>query len=36
VFTGLNDNVLMNQPLDILQRYILPAALPRLANTGSK
>lgn len=26
VFTGLNDNILMNQPLDMLQRYILPAA----------
>jgi CubicO group peptidase (beta-lactamase class C family) len=25
VFTGLNDNILMNQPLDMLQRYILPA-----------
>jgi CubicO group peptidase (beta-lactamase class C family) len=32
VFTGLNDNILMNQPLDMLQRYILPAAgaLPEL------
>jgi CubicO group peptidase (beta-lactamase class C family) len=29
VFTGLNDNILMNQPLDMLQRYILPATLPR-------
>ena len=28
VFTGLNDNVLMNQPLDMLQRYILPATVP--------
>lgn len=27
VFTSLNDNILMNQPLDILQRYILPASL---------
>jgi len=36
VFTGLNDNILMNQHLDMLQRYILPAALPPLANTGSK
>ena len=26
VFTGLNDNILINQPLDMLQRYILPAA----------
>jgi CubicO group peptidase (beta-lactamase class C family) len=24
VFTGLNDNILMNQPLDMLRRYILP------------
>lgn len=29
VFTGLNDNILINQPLDMLQRYILPAALAR-------
>jgi CubicO group peptidase (beta-lactamase class C family) len=27
VFTGLNDNKLMNQPLDMLQRYILPAVI---------
>lgn len=27
VFTGLNDNILMNQPLEMLQRYILPAEL---------
>lgn len=32
VFTGLNDNILINQPLDMLQRYILPAMLAR----GSK
>lgn len=25
VFTGLNDNILMNQPLDMLRRYILPS-----------
>jgi CubicO group peptidase (beta-lactamase class C family) len=30
VFTGWNDNELMGQPLDMLQRYILPAALPLL------
>jgi len=30
VFTGLNDNILMNQPLDMVQRYILPAAKPQL------
>lgn len=36
VFTGLNDNILMNQPLKMLQRYILPAALPQPANTESK
>ena len=28
VFTGMNDNLLMNQPLDLLKRYVLPAALP--------
>ncbi|HEY3913100.1 MAG TPA: serine hydrolase, partial [Verrucomicrobiae bacterium] len=27
VFTGLNDNKLMNQPLDMLQQYILPAVI---------
>lgn len=32
VFTGLNDNILMNQPFDMLQRYILPATLPRQAS----
>jgi CubicO group peptidase (beta-lactamase class C family) len=26
VFTGLNDNLLMNQPLDMLRRFVLPAA----------
>jgi CubicO group peptidase (beta-lactamase class C family) len=31
VFTGLNDNILMNQPLDMLQRYLLPAMSPRQA-----
>lgn len=25
VFTGANDNILMNQPLDMLRRFILPA-----------
>jgi CubicO group peptidase (beta-lactamase class C family) len=29
VFTGLNDNLLMNQPLDMVERYILPAAMPQ-------
>ena len=29
VFTGLNDNILMNQPLDMLRRYILPTTAPR-------
>jgi CubicO group peptidase (beta-lactamase class C family) len=29
VFTSLNDNILMNQPLDMVQRYILPAAMGR-------
>jgi CubicO group peptidase (beta-lactamase class C family) len=28
VFTGWNDNGLMGQPLDMLQWYILPAAMP--------
>ena len=28
VFTGWNDNQLLEQPLDMLQRYILPAAIP--------
>jgi CubicO group peptidase (beta-lactamase class C family) len=36
VFTGLNDNILMNQPLDMLQRFILPAALPHQSKTESK
>jgi hypothetical protein len=27
---------LMNQPLEMLQRYLLPAALPQPANTESK
>jgi CubicO group peptidase (beta-lactamase class C family) len=27
VFTGWNDNELLGQPLDMLQRYILPAAI---------
>jgi CubicO group peptidase (beta-lactamase class C family) len=27
VFTGWNDNTLLGQPLDMLQRYVLPAAL---------
>jgi CubicO group peptidase (beta-lactamase class C family) len=31
VFTGWNDNDLMDQPLDMLQRYILPAAMPASA-----
>lgn len=29
VFTGMNDNILMNQPLDMLQHYILPATIGR-------
>jgi len=29
VFTGMNDNILMNQPLEMLQRYILPATVGR-------
>jgi CubicO group peptidase (beta-lactamase class C family) len=28
VFTGWNDNELLGQPLDMIQKYILPAALP--------
>jgi len=36
VFTGLNDNILMNQPLDMLQRFILPAALPHQSKTEPK
>jgi CubicO group peptidase (beta-lactamase class C family) len=36
VFTGLNDNILMNQPLDMLQRYLLPAALPQPALSQPK
>jgi CubicO group peptidase (beta-lactamase class C family) len=36
VFTGLNDNILMNQPLDMLQRYILPGALRQPAATRLK
>ena len=30
VFTGWNDNTLYDQPLDMLQRYLLPAATPQL------
>lgn len=30
VFTGWNDNALWDQPLDMLQRYLLPAATPQL------
>jgi CubicO group peptidase (beta-lactamase class C family) len=30
VFTGWNDNELLKQPLDMLQRYVLPAAMPQL------
>jgi CubicO group peptidase (beta-lactamase class C family) len=29
VFTGWNDNRLLGQPLEMLQRYILPAAIPK-------
>lgn len=36
VFTGLNDNILLNQPFDMLQRYVLPAALIPPANRKSK
>jgi CubicO group peptidase (beta-lactamase class C family) len=36
VFTGMNDNILMNQPLDMLQRYLLPAALPQAAESKPK
>src|SRR5262249_53609095 len=28
VFTGWNDNSLQDQPLEMLQRYLLPAAVP--------
>ncbi|HTV47393.1 MAG TPA: serine hydrolase [Phycisphaerae bacterium] len=31
-FTGWNDGALGEQPVDMLQRYILPAMLPRSAN----
>jgi hypothetical protein len=30
IFTGWNDNTLYDQPLDMLQRYLLPAATPQL------
>ena len=33
VLTGWNENELVRQPLDMLQRYILPAAVPQLPNT---
>jgi hypothetical protein len=33
VVTGWNDNELMRQPLDMLERYILPAAVPALPAT---
>lgn len=29
VFTGWNDNALGEQPIDMLQRYILPAVIPK-------
>jgi CubicO group peptidase (beta-lactamase class C family) len=36
VFTGLNDDVLMNQPLHMLQRYVLPAVRSQPANAQPK
>jgi CubicO group peptidase (beta-lactamase class C family) len=33
VLTGWNENELLRQPLDMLQRYILPAAMPQLPTT---
>ena len=36
VFTGWNDNELMGQPLDMLQRYILPAAMPQLPDAPKR
>jgi CubicO group peptidase (beta-lactamase class C family) len=32
VFTSWNDNELMGQPIDMLQRFILPAAMPVLSD----
>jgi len=34
VFTGWNDNELLGQPLDMLQRYIIPAAMPQLSDAA--
>jgi CubicO group peptidase (beta-lactamase class C family) len=36
VSTGLNDSILTNQPLEMLQRHILPNELPQPPNTQSK
>jgi hypothetical protein len=32
VFTGWNDNALYDQPLEMLQRYLLPAAVPEFTS----
>ena len=35
VFTGWNDNELLGQPLDMLQRYVIPAAMPQLPEAAN-
>lgn len=35
VFTGWNDNELMGQPLEMLQRYVIPAAMPDTAKPAN-
>ena len=34
VFTGWNDNELLGQPLDMLQQYVIPAAMPQLPDAA--
>ena len=34
VFTGWNDNELLGQPLDMVQRYIIPAVIPQVTDTA--
>jgi hypothetical protein len=34
VFTGWNDNELLAQPLDMLRRYVIPAAMPQLPDAA--
>jgi hypothetical protein len=36
VVTGWNEGRLMNQPLDMVQHYILPAAIPPSPESGDR